>query len=118
VVLRPRDTQLRNGFERLAACDARCQPEGWVEQARRVYRTRFMGGLNEPNVPDALRAICRKLRANTSPLDSGDARSVDRGMTCNPDCNKRPADCRNVESIAAQRRFPDATAWHGACKSG
>jgi hypothetical protein len=35
-----------------------------VEQVRRVYRTRFMGGLNEPNVPDALRAVCRKPRAS------------------------------------------------------
>jgi hypothetical protein len=35
-----------------------------MEQVRRVYRTRFMGGLNEPNVPDALRAVCRKPRAS------------------------------------------------------
>jgi len=35
-----------------------------MEQARRVYRTRFMGGLNEPNVPDALRALRRKRRAS------------------------------------------------------
>jgi hypothetical protein len=35
-----------------------------VEQVRRVYRTRFMGGLNEPNVPDALRGVCRKPRAS------------------------------------------------------
>jgi hypothetical protein len=32
-----------------------------------VYRTRFMGGLNEPNVPDALRAFCRKPRASIGP---------------------------------------------------
>jgi hypothetical protein len=51
---------------RASACDLDEAKQGSVEQVRRVYRTRFMGGLNEPNVPDALRDLSRKQRASTS----------------------------------------------------
>ena len=72
-----------------------------------MYRTRFMGGLNEPNVPDALRAKPRKRRANSLSVDVAiDARRCPPrgGTTCNPDCNKGAIDCRNVASGERQCR--------------
>jgi hypothetical protein len=61
--------QTRSAFQRILPRPAsrdRDEARQGVEQVRRVYRTRFMGGLNEPNFPDALRDLSRKQRASTA----------------------------------------------------